>query len=165
MKLNVLVLLLAVAMGGCGSVTAVDPHAEENVRAELDDFHHAASVADEERYFGHFAPDGVFLGTDATERWTTTAFRAYAHPYFSQGKGWTFTPRSRNVTVSRSGSVAWFDERLDSASYGECRGSGVLQKVNGRWLVEQYNLTIPIPNDLAKEFVGRIRDFSTQPPK
>jgi hypothetical protein len=64
------------------------------------------------------------------------------------------------VSISHDGKTAWFDERLDSASYGECRGSGALQLERGTWKIEQYNLTIPIPNDLAKEFVNRIRQES-----
>ena len=39
----------------------------QQVAAVLDNWHQAASVADEARYLGHFAPDGVFMGTDATE--------------------------------------------------------------------------------------------------
>ncbi|MEM9802988.1 MAG: hypothetical protein AAGA20_21875, partial [Planctomycetota bacterium] len=31
----------------------------------LDDWHEAAAVGDRDRYIGHFAPDAVFLGTDA----------------------------------------------------------------------------------------------------
>src|SRR5437764_7752082 len=54
----------------------------------LDDWHDAAAKSDESRYFAHFADNAVFLGTDATERWNVPAFRAYAHPYFLQGKGW-----------------------------------------------------------------------------
>jgi hypothetical protein len=41
---------------------------EQQVGAVLDDWHQAASVADEARYFGHFAPNGIFMGTDATGR-------------------------------------------------------------------------------------------------
>src|SRR5256885_818553 len=94
----------------------------------VDDWHKAAADADEARYFGYAAPEFVFLGTDATERWDLASFRAFAHPYFAKGKAWTFTPRNRHVTFSPAGDVAWFDESLDSASYGECRGSGVLRK-------------------------------------
>jgi len=112
-------------------------------------------VADERRYFGHAAPEFVFLGTDATERWDLASFRAFAHPYFAKGKAWTFTPRRRNVIVH--GDTAWFDESLDSASYGECRGTGVVRRVGGEWKLAHYNLTIPIPNELAKEFVARIK--------
>lgn len=132
----------------------------------LDAFHAAAARADEEAYFALLAPNAVFLGTDATERWDKAAFRAFAHPYFAEGKGWTFTPRDRHVDLSRDGRVAWFDELLDSASYGECRGTGVLEKTEGGWKIVQYHLTIPMPNDLAKELVARIREAAKEaPPK
>jgi len=127
------------------------------VNRVVDDWHKAASEADEARYFGHMTADSVFLGTDATERWDYTAFRAFAHPYFAKGTAWTFTPRSRHVMIDPDGDTAWFDEALDSASYGECRGTGVLRRENGEWKIAHYNLTIPIPNALAKEFVARIR--------
>jgi hypothetical protein len=93
-----------------------------------------------------------------SERWEKVAFREWAHPYFAKGKAWTFTPHDRHVYVSARGDAAWFDERLDSASYGECRGSGALRREQGSWKIAQYNLSIPIPNSLAKDFVQRIRD-------
>ncbi|MEM7519043.1 MAG: nuclear transport factor 2 family protein, partial [Planctomycetota bacterium] len=52
----------------------------------LDDFHDAAARADLERYFGHFAPNGVFIGTDATERWPVEEFRAFCEPYFKDSE-------------------------------------------------------------------------------
>ena len=58
------------------------------VAAVLDDWHRAASAADTERYFGHFTADAIFIGTDASERWTVEQFRAYARPHFDAGKGW-----------------------------------------------------------------------------
>lgn len=100
--------------------------------------------------------DFVFLGTDATERWDLAAFREFSHPYFAKGKAWTFVPRDRHVMFSPDGDVAWFDEKLDSASYGECRGTGVARRVGGVWKVAHYNLTIPIPNDLSKSVVEMI---------
>ncbi|HET7711015.1 MAG TPA: nuclear transport factor 2 family protein [Thermoanaerobaculia bacterium] len=132
------------------------------VNLVLDDWHRAAAEADEARYFRHMGPEMVFLGTDATERWDLASFRAFAHPYFARGKAWTFTPRERHVTFSERGDVAWFDEKLDSASYGECRGSGVLRKIGGEWKLVHYNLTIPIPNDLAKSVVEMIRKGATR---
>ena len=67
--------------------------AEQELRIKLidgvvDDWHDAAAKADETRYFAHFTDDGVFLGTDATERWDVPAFRKYAHPHFAKGKAW-----------------------------------------------------------------------------
>ena len=113
----------------------------------------------EERYFALFAPEGVFLGTAGEERWTVEEFRTYVHPYFFEGKGWTYTarPGRRHIGVVPGGRLAWFDEVLDNAKYGECRGSGVLRRIDGRWRIVQYNLTIPIPNDIAAEVVGMIR--------
>lgn len=127
------------------------------IEAVLDDFHQAASDADEEHYFGHLAPKSVFLGTDASERWTKTQFRAFVHPYFSRGQGWTYEAVERHVTLSADGSVAWFDEHLENSSYGTCRGTGSLQLHDGIWKIEQYNLTIPVPNELSKDLVAMIR--------
>ena len=121
---------------------------EQLVAATLDVLHQAASDADSDRYFGVFAADAVFLGTDATERWTRDEFMAYAKPYFDQGRGWTYVMAERHVSIAADGATAWFDERLDNASYGETRGSGVLIKESGEWKISQYNLTIPIPNEL-----------------
>ncbi len=139
------------------------PDAKVEVLAVLADFHQAASKAERARYFGHLAENAVFLGTDASERWTKVEFEAAYGPYMDSGKGWTFTPVKQYVTLSADGQIAWFDESLDSASYGVCRGSGVLVKQGERWLIAQYNLTIPIPNDLAKEFVARIRAAQPKP--
>ncbi|HWE22969.1 MAG TPA: nuclear transport factor 2 family protein [Myxococcales bacterium] len=140
MRLPAVLLVMAAA---CAHASAtVD---QKGVEAELDDFHDAAARADEERYFAHFAPDGVFLGTDATERWNVAAFRAYAHPYFACGKAWSLRAVRRAVTVR--GEVAWFDEDLETENLGPARGSGVLSLRDGRWLVEQYVLSITIPND------------------
>lgn len=44
------------------------------INAVLDDFHDAAAKADGDRYFKHFAPRAIFLGTDATERWSVDEF-------------------------------------------------------------------------------------------
>lgn len=157
--------LTTVLAGGAASAPAQPADVRETARravaAVLDDFHAAAAAADEARYFGHLLDHSIFLGTDATERWDKAQFLAFAHPYFSQGKGWTFVPRDRHVDFAAGGTVAWFDELLDSATYGECRGTGVLEKTASGWKILQYHLTIPIPNDLAEEVVGRIRAFES----
>ena len=127
----------------------------------LDQLHDAASKADGGRYFKLFTDDAVYIGTDAAERWTIKEFRAYAEPYFAKGTGWTYKPRSRHVIVADipCGCVAWFDELLDSQSYGTSRGTGVLVLQNGSWKISQYALTFPIPNDLAKGMTTEIKTF------
>jgi ketosteroid isomerase-like protein len=127
------------------------------VAAVLDDWHKAAANADESRYFGHFSADAVFLGTDATERWTRDEFRRWAKPHFAKGKAWSFKAVKRNITVSKDGSVAWFDEVLDTPNLGPARGSGVLTWDGQAWKIAQYNLSVPIPNSIFKD-VKRLID-------
>jgi len=147
------VCLVLLAAGCAPSPTPVTPAlfdrttAERDVARELDDFHDAAAHADETRYFAHFAPEAVFLGTDVTERWDLAAFRAYAHPHFAQSKGWTYHPLRRAVALSPDGAVAWFDEDLRGDRVGPTRGSGVLVRSGGRWLIALYDLSITIPNE------------------
>ena len=127
--------------------------AEKEISATLDDWHDAAARADEERYFRHFTSDAVFLGTDATERWDTAAFRAYAHPHFARGKAWSFRAVRRAIRVAPGGLYAWFDEDLDTPNMGPARGSGVLVRgtTGEPWRIAQYNLSLTIPNDRMKE--------------
>ena len=159
-------LLAAAAALALAAPAAAQPSASADSAAiarVLDDFHDAASVADGARYFGHFAEGGVFLGTDATERWTVEEFQAYARPYFSAGRGWTYVPTVRRVVVGPDGRAAWFDELLENASYGTTRGSGMLRKEDGRWKIALYDLSIPMPNALAGHLTGIIAEHEAAP--
>src|SRR5579863_5298666 len=129
---------------------------QQQVAAVLDDCHQAASVAAEARYFGYFAPNGVFMGTDATERWTVAEFREWAKPQFRRKAAWSFKPRERHVELSADRRTAWFDEMLDTPNLGLCRGSGVLVLTGGKWKIAQYNLSVPIPNALVNGIVKQI---------
>ncbi|HEY3838769.1 MAG TPA: nuclear transport factor 2 family protein [Bryobacteraceae bacterium] len=128
----------------------------QQIAAVLDDWHHAASIADEPRYFSHFALNGVFMGTDATERWTVSQFRAWAKPHFDRKKAWNFHPHDRHIDFSPTHDTAWFDELLDTPNLGPCRGSGVLLHIGNTWKIAQYNLSIPIPNAKADAIVKEI---------
>lgn len=157
-------LVLAALLAGCaGQGTPAPPKpvvsaaAEADIGRVLDTLHLAASRSDGPAYFHLYTPDAVFIGTDAGERWTLPEFRAYAEPVFSQGKGWTYRPRTRAVVIGRDGRTAWFDELLDSESYGTSRGTGVLLRTSQGWRIAQYALTFPIPNDIAKDLTARIR--------
>ncbi len=127
------------------------------VAGVLEDLHDAASKADGERYFSLFAPEAVFFGTDATERWPLEEFRRYASQRFEAGSGWTYHASRRHIYFSQDCRTAWFDEVLVNAKYGECRGTGVLVKRRSGWKIAQYNLSIPIPNEIALEVVGMIK--------
>ena len=126
----------------------------------LDSFHDAAAVADGARYFALFPADAVFLGTDASERWSGAEFRAFAARYFERESAWVYVPFERHVTVAARGDLAWFDEALDNAKYGACRGTGVLVRRGGSWKIAQYNLTLVVPNAVAVDVVEIIRTGS-----
>lgn len=142
-----------------------------DVETLLDAFHRGAATANLRLYFGCFHPEGRFLGTDATENWHVNDFYEFSKPYFLRGKGWTYTPRpeTRKVTmftdpVSPSSQFCIFDELLDSEDFhATSRGSGtcLYDSVQNRWLIAQYHLTFPIPNDLAKDMTQKIFLFES----
>lgn len=136
---------------------AAQDDARADVSATLDALHEAASEADFDRYFSLYADEAVFLGTDATERWTREEFMDYTKARFNTGTGWTYHMLERHIAIAPGGRTAWFDERLENANLGETRGSGVLVMEGGGWKIAQYNLTIPIPNEMAREVAERIR--------
>jgi hypothetical protein len=149
-------LTIAVLFVLCQTLFAA-PTERDEISQTLDRLHNAAAAADGGTYFSLFSEDGVFFGTDIKERWNINQFKEYALPIFKTGKGWTYKPEHRNIFVSRDKQTAWFDEILDSATYGQCRGTGVLVHEMGMWRIAQYHLTIPIPNEIAKDVVAMIR--------
>lgn len=118
----------------------------------LDAWHNAAGAANFDAYFGLMTDDAVFIGTDATENWQLEEFKAYSKPHFDKGKAWSFTTVQRNIYVSPNSDMAWFDELLDT-QMKICRGSGVLEKVNGSWKIAHYVLSIAVPNDNVGELI------------
>ena len=121
----------------------------------LESLHDAAAIADWDRYFNLYTDDAIFLGTDVSERWTMDVFRRYAAPT----KGWVYTKRERHMAITPDKNTIWFDEVLDSKSYGTSQGSGLLVRTGAGWRIAQYHLTFPMPNDLAKDFTDKIKEF------
>ncbi len=125
--------------------------AQKTPDAILDKWHQAAANANFEIYFTLMAKDAVYVGTDATERWTKKEFKVFAKPYFDKGQGWTFVPLKRNIIYSENKNLLWFDELLDSPHMGLVRGSGVLERVDKNWKIKHYVLSFTIPNEKARE--------------
>jgi hypothetical protein len=158
-------VLLATVFASCASTP--EHHApltpehraadEQAVVAALDAFHDAAARADAEQYFGWLAEDAIFYGTDPDERWTREELRVFADPYFSTGRGWSYETLTRNVFFDDSHRIAWFDETLRNVKYDDVRGTGVLRREGAGWLLVQYNLSFPVPNELVPELVKMIR--------
>lgn len=150
----VFVLLLASFLAGAKEQT--EKHAIASV---LDKFHQAAANANADKYLNLLNDDAIFLGTDASERWTKPEFTKFVQPYFSQGKGWSYVSTQRNVSLLPTATVAFFDELLHHKIYGTCRGTGVLTKTKQGWKISQYNLSLPIPNDIAVEVVESVKTY------
>lgn len=149
-----LVLLIVLIIQSCTQQTK--PNRIE-IDIVLDDWHDAAAQADFSRYFNHFESDSsIFMGTDATERWTVAEFKPWSKPFFDRGQAWSFIAEKRTVYFSDEGTVAWFDEELKTPNLGPSRGTGVLRQTPQGWKITHYNLTIPIPNDLIDEFIPKI---------
>lgn len=154
-------LLIALAVFVIAYSPAFTRDAQDDVDEVLTSFHTAASKADWNTYFGLLTDDSVFMGTDASERWSKVEFQSYA----SKTKGWTYKKQNRFVYVAADGKTAWFDEILVNAKYGTSRGTGVLIRTNDGWRIVQYNLTFPIPNDLAAGITQEIQTFEARQSK
>lgn len=124
----------------------------------IDNWHLAAAKADANAYFGAIADKGIFIGTDATERWNKAQFYAFAKPYFDKGKAWDFTAYDRTVHVSNDGRFVWFSELL-TTWMGVCRGSGTMEKTPAGWKIQQYHLSVTVPNDLVRDFITLVANF------
>ena len=119
----------------------------------LDQWHLAATNADSMAYFSRMADPSMFIGTDSTEVWDKPTFISYAGPFFAKGKAWDFKLTSRHIYYDKKHkNIAWFDEMLDTWM-GPCRGSGVVVKQKGKWLVKHYVLSVTVPNDNIQEVI------------
>ena len=140
------------------NITADDQINEINTL--LDGLHKDAHKGNYESYFKRYTSDAFFLGTDKTERWSIEEFKAYAQPAFEDGHGWTYKVVDRNV--EGSGNTRWFDEIVFNKKLGHCRGTGVVQLINGEWKIVHYALTMLIPNSVAEEVGSQSRAADTK---
>jgi ketosteroid isomerase-like protein len=121
---------------------------KEQISATLDQFNEAAANADFNTYFNFFTDDAVFIGTDATEHWDKKNFMTWAKPHFDKKKTWKFKSVDRHIYFDKRGDLAWFDELLNT-QMKICRGSGVVIKQGNEWKIQQYVLSMTIPNSLS----------------
>lgn len=164
--MNKLILLLLISAFACNNVQsqknetsseksetkkiASKENSKEKINTALENWHKAAASANFDEYFNLMTEDGVFIGTDATENWQNKEFQEFSKPYFDKGKAWSFTTLERNIYTKKGNNLAWFDELL-STQMGICRGSGIMENVDGAWKVKHYVLSIAIPNDNVSE--------------
>ena len=142
----------------CSQTATSQESSIDAINRVLDGYHAAAAAGDWETYFDLMSEDGVFIGTDASERWTKPQFRQYS----SGSNGWVYTPQRRNINLTPDGASAWFDEALLSQSFGTSRGTGVLIRTANGWKISQYHLTLPIPNGMVRDITDRIKEYEVQ---
>ena len=152
-------LLLSVSLLLFSSTVSFSQHKE--IDAFLNQWHKAAASADAEVFFGSMADESIYIGTDATERWSKSEFMTFAKPHFDKGTAWSFEPFDRDIHISSDGQYVWFSELL-STWMGVCRGSGILSKTSGTWKIEQYHLSVTVPNELIKDFISLVDNFGNQ---
>ena len=119
------------------------------IDALIDGLHQDAHEGNFHTYFDRYTPDAVFLGTDKSERWTIDQFKVYAEPAFEDGHGWTYSVKERNW--EGEGSTRGFDEVLLNEKLGHCRGTGVVELIDGEWKIAHYALTMLVPNEIAAD--------------
>ena len=119
------------------------------IDALIDGLHQDAHEGNFQTYFDRYTPDAVFLGTDKSERWTIDQFKVYAEPAFDDGHGWTYSVKERNW--EGEGTTRWFDEVLLNEKLGHCRGTGVVELIDGEWKIAHYALTMLVPNEIAAD--------------
>lgn len=135
-----------------------DPNPEA-IDQIMDAWHQAASMADSGTYFGSMASDSsIFIGTDETERWTTSEFKKWSRMYFQRASAWTFVPVVGERHIRSQGEVAWLDEKLDSEHMGRCRGTAILtfDHAANSWKIEHYTLSFSVPNDAVDGLLEHI---------
>lgn len=153
---RIFIFFAIVLLAGCRGESGPPP---EEV---LNDWHLAASQANEEKYFSYFYSDSsIFMGTDQTERWTAIEFRKWSSPFFERGSAWDFKPYARSLRYNPEKTVCWFEEEIDTDHLGPLRGTGVLLKSDNVWKIDQYILSIAVPNQLVNNLVTQIDSLKT----
>ncbi len=152
---KIYILLLCILITSCASI----PQAQEKQQIDkiLNNWHHAAAVADENAFFGVFAKDGIYIGTDATEHWTAQDLKEWSVKAFAKESAWDFKPYDRHIFFSKDGKTAWFDELL-TTWMGTCRGSGVMQKMGDKWKIAHYHLAVAVPNEKINDYLQLLKE-------
>jgi hypothetical protein len=149
--LKSLLLACCLFVAGLAHSASADPTLTKQVNAFVDAWHDDAAHA-RMAYFDKIAPDGVYIGTDRSELWQRDAFKAWARKYFEGRKSaWAFKATRRNVYASEDGKLIWFDELLDTPNMGHCMASGVIRKTAKGFEIVHYQLSMAVPNEIAKQ--------------
>lgn len=153
MKRLLLACLLVLSTFGAQA----DPTLKKQVNAFVDRWHSDAAHA-RPAYFDKIAKDGVYIGTDKSERWRRDEFKTWAKPHFQRKSAWAFKVIRRNVYFSDDKAIIWFDELLDT-KMGICQASGVMRRKGGSFEIVHYQLSMAVPNEVGSQVTRLIKDF------
>jgi ketosteroid isomerase-like protein len=146
------VCLFSILLSCKNSKTDTEKERKE-INTMLDSWNAAAAKADFNAYFNYLNDDAIFIGTDATENWDKKSYMIWAKPFFDRGKTWDFKSIERHIFFDKSGKTAWFDELLNT-QMKICRGSGVVIKIDNKWKIQQYVLSMTIPNEKTDTIIS-----------
>jgi hypothetical protein len=162
-----LLAFVAALAAACAQAPTTPPPAPQSdseltarVNAFVDEWHDDAAHA-RPAFFDKIASDGIYIGTDKTERWTREAFREWAKPAFARPVAWAFTPLHRNVRFSTDRRYIWFDEQARS-SMGILQATGVIRPAGERFEIVHYQLSIAVPNEVIPQVTGTIKAFESK---
>lgn len=130
---------------------------KETINQFMDNWHKAAATANEDLFFGSMTEDGIYLGTDKTEKWTRDEMAEWANEYFQKESAWSFTATERDIYFSEDGNTAWLNEKLDTWM-GVCKGTAVLVLKPEGWKIALYDLSVTIDNDKIDQFLELIKE-------
>jgi hypothetical protein len=162
-RMKSLLFACCLFFAGLAQAAGADPALVKQVNAFVDSWHDDAAHA-RMAYFDKMAPDGVYIGTDRSELWQRDAFKAWARKYFEGKKSaWSFHATRRNVYASDDGKLVWFDELLDTPNMGHCMASGVIRRTDKGFEILHYQLSMAIPNGIAKQVTELVRQAEAAP--
>jgi hypothetical protein len=146
------ILFFIITFLGCSppNRSQLKNHQIETIDQLISNWHQDASNANLGGYMRLMDSSFVYVGTDASEKWTKDEFSTFCKPYFDQNKTWDFKSIDRTINISADQNSAWFYEILQT-HMGTCRGSGILELKNKQWKLRQYVLSLAIPNEKMSE--------------
>ncbi|MBK8504241.1 MAG: nuclear transport factor 2 family protein [Saprospiraceae bacterium] len=148
-----LIIALYLGLGGC--TPKIDIAMEKiNVKKVVDQFAQFWETEDMALLSKIMAHDSnmINFGSDASEIFTGWEnFRKSAESMMPAFENTKIKVRDQNIRVHASGQVAWFTEIWDwDLMYGgehavmsNQRLSGVLERINGKWVLVQFHNSVP----------------------
>ena len=163
LKVCLLLSFVLASFTSYADVPGIDDEFQHQVAVFLDTRHDDAAHANLS-YFDKMAQDGVYIGTDKSERWARDDFKAWAKPYFDRKKAWEFHAFNRHIAYTEDRSLIWFDEQLHT-QMGICQASGVIRNTKDGFKIEHYQLSLTVPNDLVDHIQKEIDEFDARSAK